>query len=77
MSDNKKTMSGPPTSFVAVFYDDEGEVQIGANNMPFNDYAEWAAMLRVAAEKLELQHLLRVRDHMMQQRGGGLILPKE
>lgn len=69
--------SGLPSQFVAVFYDDEGEVQVGASGFIHRDMMEWALMLRAAAEKLELQQHLLVRERMMnEQQGNGLIVPR-
>lgn len=75
--EQKPKGNGLPSQFVAVFYDDSGELQIGSSGFFQHDLIEWALMLRAAADKLELQHHRMVREQVMQQRqGNGLIVPR-
>jgi len=65
-----------PQTFLAVFYDENGEVQVGVQGMA-RDLQEWEQMLRIAVEKIALKNYVLAREQYQQQRaGGGIIVPQ-
>lgn len=76
MNENEtgEAKKGLPDAFIAVFMDDNGEVQIGATSTMTQDAAMWVRMLEVAVKKIELAGYQDFLERQNAQ-GGGLIRP--
>lgn len=72
MSDPKRQA---PTSFLAVFMDEDGEVQIGNQGVE-RDYIMWEHMLQLAKDKVSLKKHFEMRAAYMkdqQEKESGII----